>query len=214
MDETIPQLEQPEGPQLPPEIHEPILGLEVHIVDFLSNYSILGILEGFTPGEVTVSLGEPVSEQRAVTVRFNSFVFEGEILYCRPKQNRYEAHITIDDVEESGLRRVPRFPVKLAAQMFPANTDPVAITIVDISGDGLGVELPLPVDCGQAIAIESGPVFVFATVRYCRQVSNGLFRAGVDIQHLFEKSAEVTVDPPPVGVLGKFFGRRLAATFR
>jgi hypothetical protein len=41
---------------------------KVRVIDPLSGYAIEGILEGFTPGEVTVSLAERMSEQR--TVRF------------------------------------------------------------------------------------------------------------------------------------------------
>jgi hypothetical protein len=152
-----------------------------------------------------------VSEQRAVTVRFQSFLFGGETLYCRPKEGRYEAHITIDDAEESGLRRAPRFPVRFPAQMFPPHGAPVEITIVDISGDGLGIELPVPVEAGQPLAMVSGSVFVFAIVRHCRSVSEGVFRAGVEIQHLFERPAEEAFDQPRAGLLGKVFGKRLAA---
>ena len=86
------------------------LGLDVQVVDFLSSYTVRGVLEGFTPGEVMILLSEPVVEQRMVTVQLNAFVFEGETLYCRPRQDRFEVHISIDDVQSSGLRRAPRFP--------------------------------------------------------------------------------------------------------
>jgi len=186
------------------------LGLEVQVVDFLSGYTVPGILAGFTPGEVTVTLPEMLTEQRAVTVHFHSFVFGGEILYCRPKGGRYEAHITIDDAEE-GMRKAPRFPLRLAAQMFPADGDPVDIAIVDVSGDGLGIELPAPVEAGQPIAIASGSVFVFAIVRYCCCVREGAFRAGVEMQHLLERNSEGLSTEPRAGLLGKVFGRRVAA---
>src|ERR1700678_721176 len=75
------------------------LDLEVQVVDFLSGYKVRGVLEGFTPGEVTVLLSEPVAEQRMASVRLNSFVFEGQTLYCRPRQDQFEVHISIDDVE-------------------------------------------------------------------------------------------------------------------
>jgi hypothetical protein len=187
------------------------LGLEVQVVDFLSGYAVSGILEGFTPGEVTVSLPEMVSEHRVVEVRWNSFVFEGETLYCQPKQGRYEAHITIDDVEETGLRKVRCFPVRLAAQMFTAHAGPANITIVEISDESLGIELPAPVETGQPIAIVSGTVFVFAVMDGCREIGEGLFRACAQMQHLFERPLEALLEEPSCGIIGRVFGKRAAA---
>jgi len=184
------------------------LAVEVDVLDVLSGYSVLGVLQGFTPGEVMVSLGKALSKQRDVVVRFNSFAFEGQTLYCQSRRTRYEAHITIDDVEETGLRRAPRFPVKLPAQLFPPYGGPVAITIVDISSDGLGIELPVTVEMGQALALASESVFVFAIVRHCRQVSDGVFRAGVEMQHLFEKSTDIPVEESRSGFLGRVWCRR------
>jgi hypothetical protein len=184
------------------------LELEVQVVDFLSSYTIRGVLEGFTPGEVTISLDEPVSEQRMVTVHLNSFMFEGQTLYCRPRQDRFEVHISIDDVETNGLRRTPRFPVKLPAKLFLPHAEPVAITIIDISSDGLGIELPVLVETGQPIAIASGSVFVFATVRHCRQLSEGIFRGGAEMHHLFEQNLEVPEDVPRSTFLQRVLGKR------
>lgn len=217
MNQPVEQFSHPAASELTPaaselveDTHDLPFGLEVQVVDFLSGYTVLGILEGFTPGEVMVSLPEMVSEQRAVRVHLDSFIFAGETLYCRPKGSQYEAHITIDDAEENGLRKVPRFPVRFPAKTFPPHGGAVDITIVDISGDGLGIETPMPVEVGQPIAISSGSVFVFAVVRHCRRLSEGLFRAGVEMQHLFERSGEVAADNTRPGLLGKVFGKRLA----
>ncbi|HTW67293.1 MAG TPA: PilZ domain-containing protein [Bryobacteraceae bacterium] len=160
------------------------LGLEVDVVDFLSGYRVPGMLEGITLGEVIVSLGEPLSEQREATVHLNSFAFQGEILYFQSRESRYEAHITIDDADETSRRRTPRFPVKLPAQLFPAHAGPVDITVLDVSSEGLGIESPVPLEIGDAIALATESVFVFAVVRYCRQLSGGPFRAGVEMLHL------------------------------
>ena len=186
------------------------LGLEIQVVDFLSNYTVRGLLEGFTPGEVAILLNEPISEQRMVTVHLNSFVFEGHTLYCRPRQDQFEAHISIDDIEVNGLRRAPRFPVRLPAQRFLSQTEPVAITIIDISSDGLGIELPVSVEVGQPIAVRSGSVFVFAIIRHCRQLCEGSFRAGAEMHHLFEKHLEPPKDSPRLNFLQKALGKRSA----
>lgn len=186
-----------------------VLGLEVQVVDFLSGYTVSGTLEGFTPGEVTVVLPEMISEQRTVTVRINSFLFGGETLYCRPRDGGYEAHITIDDVEENGLRRAPRFPVRVAGYMFQSHGAPVAITIVEISGDGLGIDLPVALEAGQPVAIANASVFLFATVKSC-SVREAGFRAWVEMQHLFEKAGEAPCAEPRAGLFGKVFSKRLS----
>jgi hypothetical protein len=193
----------PDGPSQ----HWP-LSFDVQLVDFLSNYTIRGVLESFTPGEVSILLDEPVSEQRTVFVHINSFVFEGHTLYCQPQQDRYETHVSINDVDGSGIRRTPRFPVNLPARLFLSDANPVAIRILDISRDGLGIESPVPVDAGQAIAVECGPVFVFAVVRHQRQLSDGLFRAGAEMHHLFEMNVDLPADAPRLTLLQRIRGKR------
>jgi hypothetical protein len=186
------------------------LGLQVRVVDFLSGYTVSGVLEGFTPGEVTVMLGEPMSEQRTVSIELNSFVFEGETLYCGAKQGGYEIHISINDVGRTGMRRSPRFPVSFPGHLFSARANAVAITIVDISREGLGVEVPVQLDPGQPIAISTGSVFVFAVVRHCRPAPRGLFRAGVEMHHLFEMPAKPAEEQTGSGILRKVWGRRFS----
>jgi hypothetical protein len=193
------------------------LDLDVHLVDFLSNYTVRGILEGFTPGEATIVLGEPVEEQRAVTVRLNSFAFEGRTLYCRQREDQYEAHISIDDVEATGLRRAPRFPVKLPAHLLlSASGGALAIMIVDISRDGLGIDLTVPLEAGQSIGIECGSVLILAIVRHCRESPNGLFRAGAEMHHLFENNVELPSESPRSSFLQRVWKKRFpkgAGTF-
>jgi hypothetical protein len=181
-----------------------VIGLNVRVVDFLSGYTVAGILETFTPGEVTVSVEEMIPEQRLVTVQFDLFEFAGETLFCRPKSHGYEAHITIDDAE-NGLRKEPRFPVKLAGQMFAPHSDPIPVTIVDISREGLGIELPMAVEVDQPIAILSGAVFVFATVRFCRSLPGNTFHAGVEMRHVLQRPVQTPEESSP-GLLGRVFG--------
>jgi hypothetical protein len=184
------------------------LALPVRVVDLLSSYTIGGVLQSFTPGEVSILVDEPLSEQRSVTVHLNSFAFDGQTLYCRPRQDRFEAHISIDDVGANGLRRAPRFPVKLPAELFLPDLDPVGITIVDISSDGLGLELPVSVETDQPIAVECGSVFIFGVARHCRPTAAGIFRAGAEMHHLFERDVELPKDSPRATFLQKLLGVR------
>ena len=140
-----------------------------------------------------------MSQDRTVEVQLNSFSFEGRVLYCGRSQPLYESHISIDDISGAGLRKAPRFPVTIPAELLTPGTL-VAIVIRDISRDGMGLESPLAVEVGQPIAIASGPAFVFAVVRHCQPISGGLFRARVEMHHLFERP-EPLVDASPRGLL-------------
>lgn len=185
---------------------EGLLCIEARIVDVLSNYSIAGTLVGFTPGEVALFVQEPLSEQRTVAVHLDSFSFEGETLYCAPYEGKYEIHVSINDVEGLGLRRSPRFPVTVPADLLRPNGETIAITIRDISRDGMGIELPCPIEVGQPAAISSGPAFVFAVVRYCQPIQAGLFRAGLEMHHLFERPLP-PVEPPQPNLLRNVWRR-------
>jgi hypothetical protein len=115
----------------------------------------------------------------------DSFSFIGEALCCHPRLTQFEAHISIDDMAKTGLRRAPRFPIPIPGHMFPSRAVPVEIMVVDNSSDGLGIESPVSLEAGQAIAIASASVFIFAGVRYCRRLGEASFRACCEMHHLF-----------------------------
>jgi hypothetical protein len=145
-----------------------------------------------------------------VEVQLHSFSFPGHTLYCRQSDGQYEAHISIDDVDRAGLRRAPRFPVTIPAELMTLLGEPVSCTIRDISRDGMGLESPLVLEPGQPIAIASGPAFVFAVVRHCNPMQGGRFRVGVEMHHLFERP-EPQIQPIQPTLLrdlwGKWFSR-------
>ena len=198
-----------------PILIENTLSLYVKIVDLLSDYTVSGTLLGFTPGEVAILVDEPLSEQRDVAVRLDPFSFGGHILYCRPRGNQFEAHVSIDDLQGTGLRRNPRFPVMVPAEVLLRDQDPVAIIIRDLSRDGMGIESPIPLKAGQPIAIVCGPAFLFAIVRHCQQLPAGRFRAGLEMHHLFERPAPPLAEPSHPGAeptrLAKWVWRLFAA---
>jgi hypothetical protein len=177
---------------IPPVSRDKLIQIEVRVVDVLANYTVSGVLVGFTPGEVVILLNEAMSDERTVAVQWDSFSFGGQILYCERYEDEYEVHISIDDIEGAGLRREPRFPVTIPAELMRADGVPVAITIRDISRHGMGLETPFALEIGLPIAVASGPAFVLAVVRYCRPLSNGAFRAGVEMLHLFEPKRPAT----------------------
>ena len=193
-----------------PTSNDGVFQIQVRIVDLLSDYTVSGVLLGFTPGEVAILVEEPLSEKRDVTVHLDSFSFEGHTLFCGPHENEYRVHISIDDLQGGGLRRTPRFPVMIPAELLTSSCDYVSITIRDLSRDGMGIESPIPLKAGQPIAIVSGPAFVFAVVRHCQHMPDGLFRAGVEMHHLFEMPGKPAEEPTGSGILRKVWGRRFS----
>jgi hypothetical protein len=162
--------------------------LAVSLTPFLSEVSIAGVIQDFTPGEVSVLLEEFVPVGHSVAVKFRNATFEGEVLYSLPKEGRYQTNIRIMDSAETGLRSTPRFSVRLPARVFAGSlSDPMSGTIIDISGAGLGLELPSPLSVGEPVAVESEMNIAFGVVRHCRRHSEQVFRAGVQLHHVIQK---------------------------
>jgi hypothetical protein len=123
-------------------------------------------------------------------VRVRNAEFEGEISLCRPSQGHYQVHISIRDADERGLRKAPRFPVRLPARVFSAaSKKPVKATIVDISSDGLGLLVNSTLPFGDMIAVESEANTSFGAVRHCRELFPGMFHIGVEIHNVIAKPA-------------------------
>jgi hypothetical protein len=165
------------------------MNLAVSVMPFLSEVSIAGVIQDFTPGEVSVLLEEFVPVGHSVAVKFRNATFHGEVLYSHPKEGRYQTNIRIMDSAETGLRSTPRFSVKLSAQVFARNSSaPIPATIIDISGAGLGLELPFPLSVGEPVAVESEVNIAFGVVRHCREHVKNIFRAGVQLHHVIQKT--------------------------
>jgi len=153
---------------------------------------IPAVVQDFTPGEVILLLDDQIAGGTRVTIQLSTYSFTGEILFCAPKGSRYEAHVAFEDVDATGLRRTPRFPVSIPARVFSSTSDvPLEGTIVDVSGEGLGIELTESLPMHSNIAVQSGENTAFGEVRYCRQGSSGLFRTGVRLHHIVKKDPEL-----------------------
>jgi hypothetical protein len=157
------------------------VGLEVRVKSPTWEVGVGAILQDFTPGEVILLLDDPITAKTHVAVQVNTCSFHGDILFCKPSGTRWEAHVSFDDVDSSGLRRSPRFPVRIPARLFPTGTSgPIDAMILDISGEGLGVEM------GSAV-----PSKVNVAVRHCREIGPGVFRAGIQMQHIMKRDGEL-----------------------
>lgn len=171
---------------------EPSVGLEVWVKSPTWEVGVGAVLQDFTPGEVILLMDGAIAAKTLVAVQVNTCSFQGEILYCKPRGGRWEAHVSFDDADSSGLRRSPRFPVRIPARLFARGSGgPVEAMILDISGEGLGVEMGCAVPVQANVAVQSEEAVALGEVRHCRQVGPGVFRAGILMQHIMKRDGEL-----------------------
>ena len=188
------------------------LQMEARVTAHTWEIGLSAVVHDFTPGEVILLLDDQIAGGTRVTIQLNTYSFTGEILFCAPKGSRYEAHVAFEDVDATGLRRTPRFPVSIPAKVFSSSSDvPLEGTIVDVSGEGLGIELTESLPIHSNIGVQSGENTAFGEVRYCKQASSGLFRAGVRLHHIVKKDPELEKKYGESGWMNKLgarFGRK------
>jgi hypothetical protein len=94
--------------------------------------------------------------------------------------------------------------------VFSSASDlPLEGKIVDISGEGLGIELAAPLPTEAHIAVQSEENCALGVVRHCREISEGLFRAGVQLHHIVKKDPDLEKASGDSGWINKLgFGRR------
>jgi hypothetical protein len=175
---------------------------------------LAALVHDFTPGEVILILDDNIAAGTRVTIQINMSSFVGDILYCSPSGSRWEAHVSFDDVDSTGLRRTPRFPVNLPARVFSNVSEvPLEGRIVDVSGEGLGIELAVQLPKQNNIAVQSEENTALGVVRHCRELSSGLFRAGVQLHHIVRKDLDLekaSAESGWMNKLGARFGRKKA----
>jgi hypothetical protein len=173
---------------------------------------VSALIQDFTPGEVILLLDDPISAGTRVSIQVHTCSFDGEILFCKPRGSRWEAHVSFDDVDATGLRRSPRFPVRIPARVFASTSDvPLDGVIVDVSGEGLGIELEQPLVMKTNIAVQSEENIALGEVRHCRKIPSGGFRAGVQLLHIIRKDQDLEkafAESGWMNKLGVRFGRK------
>lgn len=168
------------------------LQLEARVTAPTWEIGLAAVVHDFTPGEVILLLDDHLTAGTRVTVQVNTASFAGDILFCSPLGAQFETHISFDDVDATGLRRTPRFPVRIPARIFAGTSDaPIEAMILDISGDGLGIEIGEPLPAQMNIAVQSEENTAFGVVRHCRELASGRFRAGVQLLHIVRKDPEL-----------------------
>lgn len=190
---------------------EPGVGLEVLVKSPTWEVGVGAVLQDFTPGEVILLLNDPIEAKTHVAVQVNTCSFHGDILFCKPSGNRWEAHVSFDDVDSSGLRRSPRFPVHIPARLFVKGSGdgPIEAMILDISTEGLGVEMGQAVPAQANVAVQSEDAIALGHVRHCREIGSGVFRAGILMQHMMRRDDDLVRAAAESGWMSRFgLGRK------
>lgn len=165
------------------------LSLPLEIVSPALRQPVPGMLQDMVAGAALVAVQHSIPVGTRVDARFNGCQFSGEIGYCRPVDGAFEIHVMLSDSDGSGMRRWPRFPMDLPARVTaPGRSASIQARVVDVSRDGLGMELADAVAVGQTIAIEIPQGTVFGVVRHCRTSGAGGYRAGVEMSQVYSRA--------------------------
>lgn len=188
------------------------LRLEARVTAHTWEVGLSAVIQDFTPGEVILLLDDPLVAGTHVAIEVNLCSFDGVILFCNPSGSQWETHVSFDDVDSTGLRRTPRFPVRIPARIFASSSElPLEVTIVDISGEGLGIELAEALPMQANIAVQSEENIALGVVRHCRELRSGHFRAGVQLHHIIRKDPDLekaSAESGWMNKLGARFGRK------
>lgn len=191
------------------------LHLEARVTAPTWEIGLAATVQDFTPGEVILLLDDHLTAGTRVTIQLNTASFAGDILFCEPLGSHFVTHVSFDDVDATGLRRTPRFPVRIPARIFAGTAElPLEAMILDISGDGLGIEIAEPIPAQTNIAVQSEENTAFGVVRHCRELPSGRFRAGVQLLHIVRKDPDLVKAAAEesgwMNKLGARFGRKKA----
>jgi len=168
------------------------LNLAVSVTSPGWKVGITAVIKDFKPSEAIIAVDSLISPGTAVNVAIDAFAFNGEVLYCERRGARYEAHVYRSDTDKAGSRRTPRFPVQIPGRVFaPGRATPIPVTIVDISGEGLGIELASHLPTAKTVAVESESNVAFGIVRFSRRLSKDRVRVGVLLHQIIRKQAAV-----------------------
>ena len=188
------------------------LGIEARVKALTWEVGVAAVIQDFAQGEVILLLNDSIAAGTHVSVQVDTFSFAGEVMFCKLRDARWETHVSFDDVDAMGMRRAPRLPVRIRARLFTGTSDgPITATIVDVSGAGMGIELGQPMQVESNIVVQSEEAIGLGVVKHCRQVTPGVFRAGVQLHHIVEKDPDLVKAAEEAGWkswLGVRLGRR------
>ncbi len=180
------------------------MNLAIRVTAMSSRFSLAGEIRDFTFGEVKVLLEGPLPVGSSVVVNLKAISFQGEVMFCEPKDGRYKVNVRIKDADENGLRRSPRFSVDIPAQILTLGCIvPIAGRILDISADGLGLESASPLAVADTVAVESKMNMAFGVVVHSRKQGEKIFRSGIALYFAVQRENAPATSHITTGLLTK-----------
>ncbi len=150
-----------------------------------SNFRAAAKIQDVHRRSLSILVHQPLPEGSAVSIEFGAISREGEIISCCPKGHDYEACIAIPDEYEGDSRCAQRFPISEEVKIQKADLESTVDAVAtDVSMHGIGLETSAPLEPGEVILIESKSDSVFGVVRHVNAVTEGSFRAGVEVFHV------------------------------
>jgi len=175
----------------PEENHEAknSLGRGIAVLITTSRARVAGIIHDIQPHGLSIHVKQPLAEG-SVSVEFGAVARYAEIVSCQPKAGKYELTVVLANINKRDLRGTERYPLTQEVQVQAASLDsPLAATVVDLSMDGVGLELVAPLESGEIITMEGDSSVGFGIVRHCTPLVDGRFQVGAEIFHVMPKDA-------------------------
>jgi len=165
------------------------LGRGITVLITTSRARVAGIIHAIQPHALSILVKQPLAEG-SVSVEFGAVARYAEIVSCQPKAGKYELSVVLANIRKRDLRGTERYPLTQEVQVQAASLDsPLSATVVDLSMQGVGLELIAPLRPGEVITIESDSGVGFGIVRHCTPLVDGRFQVGAEVFHTMPKDA-------------------------
>ena len=127
----------------PEENHEPknSLGRGIPVLITTARARVGGVIHDIQPRGLSILVKQPLAEGSA-SVEFGAVARYAKIVSCQPNGEKYELSVVLANINKRDLRGTERYPLTQEVQIHAAGLDkPLAGTVVDLSMQGVGLEL-------------------------------------------------------------------------
>ena len=164
-----------------------------------SNLKLVGIIQEIKTQALSIAVKQPLKVGSSVSVEFGSECRNGGIISCRQTGSTYETCVVMENRKAADRRVDERFPVtqevRILADSLGSQTNAL---VVDLSRQGMGLEIPTPLKLKETVAIETASNEAFGIVRHCKELPGGNYHAGVEIFNVMPKEPGESSRKPSV----------------
>jgi hypothetical protein len=162
------------------------LGRGIGVLIKTSDLKLVGVIQEIKTHGLSIAIKQPLKVGSSVSVEFGSECRNGEIISCRRTGSTYETCVVMEKAADRRLDE--RFPVTLEVRIVADSVgSKTNALVVDLSRQGMGLEIPTPLKLQETVAIETATNQAFGIVRNCQELPGGNYHAGVEIFHVIPK---------------------------